>query len=166
MVNQVKQNVGTALTWKDSGGDYTLTGSGLAAVTGRIGAQGDLGAWPHAARWRWYAQCAWASNPVAGETLDFYLSVWDSDSSGSPWAQVSSSDSALVSTQRGNLWYIGAVTAETATSSIFSSGGVIENVPGRYISPVVYNSSAAKALVITNTVALILRLTPLLDEIQ
>jgi len=166
MVNQVKQNVGTAITWRDSGADYAITMSSLAAVTGRIGARGDLGAWPRALRWRWYLETAWAANPVAGEMLDFYLALWDTDTPGSPWANVSASDSALTASQRGNLWYIGSVTAESAGTGLMATGGIIENIPTRYISPVLYNASAAKALAAVGTTPTILRLTPLLDEIQ
>lgn len=166
MVNQVKQNVGTAFTWRDSGGDYAITMSSLAAVSGRIGARGDLGAWPRAYRWRWYLETAWAANPVAGETLDFYLALWDTDTPGSPWAQVAATDSALTVTQRANLWYIGSTTAETAGTGIMSTGGLIENISTRYISPVLYNASAAKALAAVGTTPTILRITPLVDEIQ
>lgn len=161
----IKENVGTTLVWKDSGGDYVITMSGLLAVTGRVGARGDLGAWPRAPRWRWYVETAWAANPVANETLDFFIAGWDSDTPANPWAQVGSGDGALVATQRQNLRFVGSVVAETAGTGIMSGGGIIR-IPFRYISPVLYNASAAKALAVVGTTPTILRLTPLFDEAQ
>lgn len=162
----IKENVGTTLVWKDSGGDYVITMTSLAAVTGRIGARGDLGAWPRAPRWRWYLETAWAANPVANETLDFFLAGWDNDTGpASPWAQVSASDSALTATQRQNLRFVGSAVAETAGTGICSGGGIIR-IPFRYISPVLYNASAAKALAAVATTPTLLRLTPLYDEAQ
>lgn len=161
----IKENVGTALTWKDSGGDYAITMSSLAAVSGRIGARGDLGAWPRAPRWRWYLETAWAANPVANETLDFFLALWDTDAPASPWAQVAATDSALTATQRQNLKFVGSAVAEAAGTGVCSGGGIIR-IPARYISPVLYNASAAKALAAVGTTPTILRLTPLFDEAQ
>lgn len=167
MVNLIKQNVGTTLTWKDSGGDYGITLSSLANSAGRVGAQGDLGAWPRAMRWRWYCETKWAANPTAGASLDWYLAPWDNDTGpANPWAQVGSTDSALAAlTQRFNLWPIGSVVAETAGTGTFSKGGLIENIPYRYISPVAVNVGGA-ALAAVGTFPTIFRLTPVLDEIQ
>lgn len=162
----IKLNVGTTLVWQESGGDYGLTTSTpLAAVTGRIGARGDLGAWPRAVAWRWYLQSKWAATPTADETLDFYAAFWDNDTGpASAWAQVASTDSALTATQRKNLKYIGSVVVESAAVGPFSAGGVML-MPARYFSPVIYNASAAKALTsVANDT--FLRITPIYPEAQ
>lgn len=162
----IKLNVGTTLQWKDSGGDYAITASSLAAVTGRIGAQGDLGAWPRAAAWRWYMEAQWVATPTADETLDLYAAFWDNDTGpAKPWAQVSASDSALTATQRKNLKYIGSIVVESAAVGPFSAGGVFL-APARYISPAIYNASAAKALAAVGTFPFLLRLTPIFPENQ
>lgn len=166
MVNQIKQNVGTAITWRDSGGDYAITMDDLAAVTGRIGARGDLGAWPRAKRWRWYCEAAWVASPTVDQALEFYYAGWDTDTPGSPWAQVSASDSALTVAQLKNCFFVGAVVVQAASTAIMSAGGIIENIPFRYISPILYNNSSTKALADVATTPVILRLTPLLDEVQ
>lgn len=167
MTNAIKQNVGTTLTWKDSGGDYAITASSLAALAGRVGARGDLGAWPRASLWRWYLETAWVSNPIQNETLDFYLSCWDNDTGpANPWGQVGATDSALAaSTVRANLALIGSVTVEAATTNLYSAGGTII-IPARYISPVLFNASNGKALAAVGTTPTVLRLTPIFDEIQ
>lgn len=165
MASALKWNVGTALTWRDSGGDYLMTLTALAAQAGRIGARGDLGAWPHANTFRWYLETAWVSTPVQNETLDFYVAGWDTDTPGSSWAQVGSGDAALVATQRANLRYVGSVTAETATTGVFSSGGIV-TLPFRYVSPALWNNSAARALAAVGTTPTILRLTPTFPEAQ
>lgn len=166
MTSAIKLNVGATKVWKDSGGDYAITMSSLAAVTGRIGAQGDLGAWPRSPWIRWYAETAWVASPVAGETLDFHVAGWDNDTGpASPWAQVGASDAALVATQRQNLKFIGSVVAEAAAASLYSSGGWFF-WPFRYITPVLYNASAAKALAVVGTTPTILRLTLFNNEAQ
>ena len=165
-VSPIKLNVGTTLQWKDSGGDYGITMSSLAAVTGRIGARGDLGAWPRAYRWRWYCETRWVATPAQFDSLDFYVGFWDNDTGpANPWAQVAATDSALTATQRNNLRFVGSVVVEAASVGPFSAGGIFES-NHRYISPVLYNNSATKALAASGTFATLLRLTPVFDEAQ
>jgi hypothetical protein len=167
MTNAILQRAGTPIIWKDSGGDYAITASSLGALAGRVGARGDLGVWPRATTYRWYLETAWVANPVANETLDFYLSLWDNDTGpANPWAQVGATDSALAaSTVRSNLLLVGSVTVEAATANLYSAGGVIV-IPARYISPVLFNGSNGKALAAVGTTPTVLRLTPIYDEIQ
>lgn len=167
MSNDIVQVAGTPITWRDSGGTYGMTLSGLAALAGRVGARGDLGAWPRTMLYRWYIETAWASNPTANETLDFYLSLWDDEATpANPWGQVGATDSALAaSTVRSNLQLVGSVTVEAASTSKYSMGGIIL-IPGRYISPVLFNGSNGKALAVSGTTPTILTLTPIKDQIQ
>jgi hypothetical protein len=165
-ISNIFHDQGSTTTWRDSGGTYAITMDALAAGAGRVGARGDLGAWPHGILWRWYLETAWAANPVANETLDFFLALWDSDTPASPWAQVASTDSALSSAaQRNNLRYVGSAVAQSAGTGVMSSGGVVL-IPARYISPVLYNASAAKALAAVGTTPTILRITPLYPQAQ
>lgn len=164
-VSAIKYNVGTTLTWKDSGGDYVISVNGLAAVTGRVGAVGDFGAWPRPAFLRWSLVTSWQANPVANETLDFHVAGWDNDTGPAvDWGTVGTSDAAFLSTQRQNTKFIGPVVAELAGTGTFKSGGRFE-WPFRYISPALYNASAAKALTASANVT-ILRLTPFYPEAQ
>lgn len=166
MVNPVKLNVGTALVWRDSGGDYALTADGLAATAGRIGARGDLGAWPRAKWWRWYLETAWAATPTADQTLEFWIAPWDTDTPAFPFAQVAATDSALASvTVLKNCINVGSVIVQSASTAIMSSGGLIQ-LPYRYVSPILYNTSGTKALAAVGTTPTILRLTPVFDELQ
>lgn len=166
MANLVKLNVGTTLTWKDSGGDYVITASSLAAITGRGGAVGDLGAWPHARRFRWYLETAWVANPTAGQGLELWFALWDNDTGPAmPWGQVSAADAAVTLAQLQNCMPAGQVIAEAAATSLYSSGGVVD-LPARYVTPILYNNSTTKALAAVGTTPTILRLTPIMDEIQ
>lgn len=166
VASAIKLNVGATLVWRPTTGDYTLNSSSLAAVTGRIGAVGDLGAWPRSPWLRWYSETAWLSAPVANETLDFHVAGWDNDTGpASPWAQVASTDSALTATQRQNMKYIGSVVAESAGTGIFSSGGWFF-WPFRYLTPILYNASAAKALAGFGTQNTIIRITSFHNEAQ
>ena len=166
MVSAIKLNQGTALTWKDSGGDYGITLSSLGNNAGRVGARGDLGAYPRAERWRWYAEAQWTATPTQYGALDFYAAFWDSDSPANPWGQVGSTDSALAAaTVLNNLMLVGSVIVEAAAVGPFSAGGVFF-APARYISPVIYNNGAGVALSTSGTFPAFLRLTPIFDEAQ
>lgn len=167
MVNAVYFNQGTAKTWLDSGGDYAITASSLGIASGRVGARGDLGAWPHATLYRWYMEAQWAATPAALDRLELYLALWDNDTGpADPYGGVASTDSALTSvTQAYNMLFAGAIVCETAAVGPFGGGGII-NIPARYVSPVVINRSATKALVASGTFPFALRLTPIYPEVQ
>ena len=169
MASAIKLNVGTTLTWKDSGGDYALTLSALATVAARVGAVADLGAWPRAAAWRWYMECEWTSAPTIDGTLDLHMGFWDNDTGpANPWGQLPSTDTGYAAaaaglSKRKNLKYIGRVVVETSAVGPFSAGGVFM-APARYCSPLVYN--AASVALATSSTKHFIRLTPIFPEGQ
>ena len=168
MVNAVYGNVGTAKVWGDTGGDYTMTLSALATLAARVGARGDFGAWPHVIGYRWYAETEWTSAPTIDGQLEWHLGGWDTDTPGSAWAQLPSTDTAYAAaaaglSKRKNLVFLGGPIIETSAVGPFSQGGFI-NFPFRYVSPMAYNNGSVALK--TNNTATFLRLTPIYAEIQ
>lgn len=160
--------VGTTLVWADSGGDFAMTGANLATVAARVGARGDLGAWPHPAMFRWYLETEWASAPTIDGMLELYFGGWDSDSPANPQAQLPATDTGYAAaaaglSKRKNLLYAGGVTAETSAVGPFSSAGLII-LPWRYVSPMIYNAGSTGLK--NNAAATFLRLTPVYPEQQ
>ena len=162
-------DVSTTKVWADSGGDYVMTGSALATVAARVGARGDLGAWPHSGTWRWYLETEWASAPTVDGMLELYFGGWDNDTGpANPQAQMPSTDTGYAAaaaglSKRKNLIFAGGVVAETSAVGPFSSSGLIV-LPWRYVSPMIYNggSTALK----TSSTSTFLRLTPVFPEQQ
>lgn len=169
MTNAVKLAVGTTLVWQDSSGDYTITLQNLATVAGRVGARGDLGAWPRPLVYRWYMEVEWASAPTIDQAVELYFGGWDNDTGpASPMGQLPATDTSYAAASAGlskrkNLILAGTVTAETAAVGPFSNGGLIA-LPYRYVSPLVYNGGGQALKNTAN--ANFIRLTPVLPEIQ
>lgn len=66
-----KNAIGTALSWKSSGGDYAITLTSLAIAGARQGVKGDLGAY-FAQRWAVLLSSAVASAATNGNALELY----------------------------------------------------------------------------------------------
>ena len=68
MANAVYQKAGTAITWKDSGGDLAITLQNLAFGAGRQGAQKDWGALstPRPTKYAWRLKLSFETAPIVG----------------------------------------------------------------------------------------------------
>lgn len=163
-------NVGDTITWRDTGGDYGMTLSSLATVAARVGARGDLGAWPHPVMWRWYCETQWTSAPTIDGMLEWYLFGWDNDTGpANPVGQVPATDTAYAAgsaglSKRKNGLFLGGPIIETSAVGPFSAGGLI-TLPYRYVSPMAYNAGSV-ALAAVGTYPTIFRLTPIFPAIQ
>lgn len=168
MAGELYLEDGTTITWQDSGGDYGMTLQNLATVAGRVGARGDLSAWPHAAFYRWYMEIEWAAAPTIDQAVELYFGGWDADTPAYPTGQLPSTDTGYAAgaaglSKRKNLMLAGVVTAETAAVGPFSAGGLIA-LPYRYVSPMVYNGGGQALKNTAN--ANFVRLTPVYTQIQ
>lgn len=158
------------ITWGDSGNTYTMTNSALATVAARVGARGDLGAYPRALAWRWYMETQWTSAPTADGTLDLYVGFWDNDTGpANPWAQLPATDTGYAAASAGlskrkSLKYLGSAVVETSAVGPFSAGGVFL-APARFITPMLYNAGSV-ALAAAGTFPTIIRMTPIYPESQ
>ena len=169
MANEVYGKVGTALTWADSGGDYTMAITALATVAARLGPRGDLGAWPHPITYRWYCETQWTSAPTIDGQLEWYLFGWDTDTPGSPIGDVPAIDTPYAAASAGlskrkNGLFLGGPIIETSAVGPFKAGGLV-TIPYRYVSPMAYNNGSV-ALAASGTFPTIFRLTPFITEIQ
>lgn len=164
MVNKVYINAETELNWTDTGGTYTMDLGGLAADAVRVGAQGDLGAFPHSEWYSWRIHIdGFDTAPVVGEKVAIYLaqgrSTTDID------GDVGSSDAAGATADLPNLLGpIGFATVQTTTAAdnLIASGVV--RITSRYVSPVIHNDTA-DALLSTSD-AHVFALTPIPPEVQ
>lgn len=168
MTNSVYGKIGTAKKWVDSGGDYTMTLSAMAAGNARVGARGDFGAFPIPIGYLWYAETEWTSAPTIDGQLEWYLAGWDDQSTpANPWGQVASTDTSYTTAaqlaKRKNLLMLGGPIIETSAVGPFSAGGFV-TFPFRYISPYAYNNGSVALK--TSSSASYLRLTPVYPDIQ
>ena len=169
MANAAYANVSTTITWGDIGATYAMTLQNLATVAARVGARGDLGAWPHSGLWRWYLEVEWVATPAAGVVAELYFGGWDNDTGpASPMGQLPATDTGYAAASAGlskrfNLIPAGVVTVETAAVGPFSNGGLIA-LPYRYVSPFIYNGAGSNFKNTANSA--ILRITPYFPEIQ
>ncbi len=73
--------LGTALSWKSSGGDYAITLTSLASAAARCGAKGNLGTfWPR--RWNALLASAVGSAATNGTILELYWAPSTSATAG------------------------------------------------------------------------------------
>lgn len=169
MTNPVYSQIGSTITWQDSGGTYTMTLQNLATVAGRVGARADLGAWPRPLLWRWYMEIEWAVAPTIDQAVELWFAGWDNDTGpASPTGQVPATDTGYAAaaaglSKRKNIIAAAPVTAETAAVGPFSAGGVIA-LPYRYVSPLVYNGGGQALKNTAN--ANFIRLSPFYPDIQ
>lgn len=168
MANAIYGNVGTTKVWADSGGDYTMTLSALAAAAARVGARGDFGAWPHPIGFRWYFECEWTSAPTIDGQCEVWLGGWDNDTGpANAWGQLASTDTSYTTAaqlaKRKDLQLLGGPIVETSAVGPFSTGGFVL-FPFRYVSPYIYNNGSVALA--TSSSKHFFRLTPVYPEVQ
>jgi hypothetical protein len=169
MANEVLIKVGTALTWKATGGDYAITLASLAADGARQGAKGDLGA-TRAARFAARMQLALAAAPTNGAVVELW---WSSSTSGTAATDntgaCSGADAAYVGTTGGDttntklqLLLIGYMPVTADTGSVTQRCEFVFSPPQRYGMPVVVNSAGQALSTATHQIMLV----PMIDEVQ
>lgn len=164
MANDVKEILGTPITFLSTGGSYAFTPTSLAQNTGRVSAQGDLGTAPRARFYEWRAKSKSAGTVVVGDALvDIYLSTSDGTyQDGTP----GTTDAALSNIEKArNMQYVGSLIIEATATGAVNSMGIVE-LPNRYVS-VVFVNRLSTAVALSSTASDHgFQLTPILDEIQ
>ena len=166
--NAVKTAFGTATVWTDTGGDKLLDLGSLAADAVAMGAYLDLGASPRPT-WHTFELLidGFDTAPVVGETVLLYFSQsiattnFDGNPTTDPTATV---QGTITKDQLKNCLgpFIARVYSTTAGDELKITGKV--ELLGRYVSPIVHNSTA-DALLGTSD-AHKLTLIPINDDIQ
>lgn len=162
---QVFRALGTALVFKDSGGDAVITLQNLGFGVGRVSAQYDRGAGSKPMRHKWRGVFQFESAPVIGEIIEIHGYEASSTANTTVDGTVGVADAALVSAKRANsTWklYVVVDTVSTGTD-IVASGEVM--ILDRYFSVGVWNASAGDNLKNTANVNVI-TFTPMPDDIQ
>lgn len=166
--NQVLQKFGTTVTWTDTGGDKLMDLGGLAAAGLVMGAYLDLGASPRPTLYHFELTVdGFDTAPVVGETVNLRFAQsnattnFDGNPTTDPTATVAGT---ITADQAKNIPIAGVarVYSTTAADELKISGIVL--LTGRYVSPVVENSTADAFLSTADAHTLIL--TPISDDIQ
>ncbi len=131
----------TAVTFRSSTGTVVHTLTSLATVTGRQSAQHDFGDSARAFMYRWRAWVQFATNPVVGETVDWYYksglttsTILDNDD-GTGDADVSAADKLK------NLHYIGSIVVDEAVQDIEMVASGTIAIYERFIHIVAFNNT-------------------------
>lgn len=162
MPNEILRVLGTTLSFRDSGGDATLTLQNLAFGAGRVSARYDRGAGDKPRIYHWRAVVQFETAPIVGELVEIYL--FESDGTYMD-GTLGTSDAALGTDKRKNGKLIGVVVVDTTSTGtdIVASGMCLINE--RYFSIGVWNGSAGDNLKNTANTSRV-NLTPVHDEIQ
>ena len=132
----------TAVTFRSSTGTVVHTLTSLAAGAGRQSAQHDFTDSARAYIYRWRAWCSFTTDPVVGETVDWYYKSGLTASTILDNAD-GTGDIALSSVDKlKNLHYIGSIVVdEAAAATVFVASGTIA-IHERFINIVCYNDTA------------------------
>lgn len=172
MANQLLLNVGTTKSFLNTGGDAAFDFNGTTTGAGEGSARLDLGTYPRAAYWRWYAETKMQATPTLGQTVEIYFGLYDDESTpGRAWGDLtnvtnySSSATWNFATENDlrNLYPVGSIVCDNASASVFSAGGVIL-IPTRYVTLVWWNRMGATSS--TTASEHKFYLTPFIDELQ
>ena len=164
MANKILHVRETTIKFADSAQtpDENLTISALAAGAGRISVRHDFGAAAKSRLYEWRATVQWGTAPIAGESIDIYLSTSDGTN---PDGEEGTVDAALSNDDKlKNMHYIGSIIADVETASTDQTGSGFFNLNAQHASIVVFNNSI-DALKTSTTVHAVL-ITPVPDEVQ
>lgn len=167
-------NKGASKSILSTGGDATMNFASITGVSpgaGRAGTRLDLGAYPRALTWRWYASIQLQATPIVGQSVDLFLVPWDDETTpGRPWGDftgLASYDAAgfafATENDLRNLLFMGSVIVDQAAATTFSGGGLV-SIPTRYVTPVWWNRSGATSNATASNHSCYL--TPIYDESQ
>ncbi len=139
---------GTALTFKDSGGDYALTLNALGDNEARISAQADLGTGATADMYEVRVVVEWDAAPSVRETCDIYIATSDGTD---PDGQGGVADAAFALANLDNVNRVGSVVAHTAAADQQFTASFVTRISTRYFSVIVHNNAQTAADNLQNT---------------
>jgi hypothetical protein len=139
----VLNNVGTALSWKSTGGDYALTLTSLADAGARQGVKGDLGAaW--AQRYAVLFTTSVGSAAANGKAVELYWAASPNATAGTDNPGAASGTDASFGTPvefKLQLIYLGSIALSNNAGTAVQKQVFELFPPCRYGMPVVVNSS-------------------------
>ncbi len=140
----LKYEVGSAITWKSSGGTYAITLTSITNGNGRQGAKGDLGA-NRARVWDLLFTSSVGSAATAGLTIDVYWGASDSGTAGTDNpGGLSGTDATFNTTPTeyaAQLIFIGSLVLSNNAGTGIQRQWFSFVPPERYGMPVIINSS-------------------------
>lgn len=160
MANEVLLKYGTPVTWKDSGGTYTMTLASLASSAGRKGPKHDLGA-TRSGRYRLRVRVDFATGPTAGSPVGVYLATSDDDATYDGFLSAGDGAVSDVDVLR-QLLFVGNLPADNVTTSQAMHFEI--DCGARYVFPVLFNGT--NQAFSSTTSELEIALTPVIPEIQ
>lgn len=161
MANLIYQAIQTAIVFQDSSGDAVITLNNLAAATGRISARYDRGAGSLARRYMWRCVFDKGVAGVVGQIINCYIFTSDGTNAD---GTVGTADAALTANQALNYFDILPVVVNTTSTSVKITQSKIVEIPTRYFSVGVMNSTTGLLRAAANVCTI--SLTPIPDEIQ
>jgi hypothetical protein len=162
--NAVYEKRGSALTFVNTGGTELLNLKALAAVTGRLSSFYDRGTGAAPAEYEVRAYTKWVATPAVNETLHVYLCQSDGTHADAGLTYHDTNDAAVTLAQCTNLKMIGIVNCDTADTNEHGATFIVR-ITSRYFAIAVYNGSAAKTLVDTDSLSAVV-VTPIYPDIQ
>ncbi len=149
------------MTFQDSSGSAVLTLNNLAAATGRVSARYDKGS---GSKSRWYMmRCKFEKGVagVVGQVINVFIFTSDGTNAD---GTVGVSDAALTTSQALNALSLSQVVVSTTSTNTAITQSFIVEIPERYFSIGVINSTTGLLRASANTSTI--SLTPIPDEIQ
>jgi hypothetical protein len=139
------KEVGTALSWLNTGGDYALTLTSVSNNNGRQGAKGDLGQY-RPRRWVPFVTSSVASAATAGTEIEFYWAASRNATAGTDNPGGTSGTDATFNTTpdeyKTQLIFLGSlVLSNNAGTAVQKQCLPAFEPPLRYGMPVVVNKS-------------------------
>lgn len=162
MPNKVYRAVETAITFKDSGGDYAITLNNLSNAAGRVSARADRGSGSKAKLHEVRAIIQVNATVAVGVAVEIYL--FQSDGTYAD-GTIGTADAAFTTDKRKNALHIGSVIADQTAATVDMVAS-FQDVPisSRYFSIGVWNASGVALKASGNACAIIV--TPMPDEVQ
>lgn len=140
----IKNEVGSAITWKSSGGTYALTCTSVTDGNGRQGVKGDLGV-NRARIWDVLFTSSVGSAATAGKEIELYWGPSDSATAGTDNpGGLSGTDTTFNTTPdeyKLQLVFIGSLVLSNNAGTGIQKQWFAFVPPQRYGSPVVVNKS-------------------------
>ncbi len=161
MANLIYTVFETAITFQDSGGSAVITLQNLAAATGRVSARYDRGAGNIATRYIWRAVFDKGVAGVVGQVINAYIFTSDGTNAD---GTVGTADAALTANQALNAFDVLPVVVYTTSTSVKITRSKVVEIPTRYFSVGVMNSTTG--LLRNSANVCTISLTPIPDEIQ
>lgn len=160
MANKIYTAAESAITFGDSSQTVVLAMQNLAANTGVIGAELDRGAGSLASRFRLRGSFQKGVAGVVGQVIRIFIFTSD----GTNRDGLVGTSGALTENQALNAFLTLPVIVNTTSTSVRINQSFVVEIPFRYISVGVINSTTG--LLLNSANACVISLTPIPDEIQ